>query len=63
MEKIEIITALSIINYEIVDEDLQWFINYVLYNHYGINEQMYHEYRTKYPTYFKTLYKSIKPFL
>jgi len=55
--------ALILIDYELVDDDNDFFINYVLYNHYNINEPLYNEYRTKTPTYFKTLYNSIKPFL
>ena len=64
MEETEYIkNALILIDYEIVDDDVNWFINYTLERFYGINEPMYHEYRTKIPTYFKTLYKAIEPFL
>ena len=55
--------ALILVDYELVDDDETWFINYTLERFYGINEPLYNEYRIKYPVYFKTLYKMIEPFL
>ena len=55
--------ALVLIDYELVDNDNDFFINYVLNKHYNINEALYNEYRTKTPVYFNTLYNSIKHYL
>jgi len=62
-EKEYIINALTIIDYEIVDEDLEFFINYCLEKHYNIFEPLYNEYRLRPPKYFKILYLKIQPFL
>jgi hypothetical protein len=62
-EKIYIINALTLIDYEIVDEDLDFFVNYCLEKHYNIYVPLYNEWRVRHPKYFKILYLKIQPFL
>jgi len=63
MEKDYIINALTLVDYEIVDEDFDFFVNYCLEKHYSIYEPMYNEWRVRYPKYFYILYLKIQPFL
>jgi len=57
----DIINALKIIDYEIPDEDFEYFIGYVMCEHYGKEEPPEKEYRHRYPKMFRFLYKWIKP--
>ena len=57
----DIINALKIIDYEIPDEDFEYFIGYVMCEHYGKEEPPEKEYRYRYPRLFRFLYNWIKP--
>ena len=60
----DIINALKIIDYEIPDEDFEYFIGYVLWVYYGKDEEPPEkEFRHRYPKSFKFLYNWIKPHL
>ena len=63
METERILQALKMIDYEIVDTDLDFFINYVLEKHYNIYKPLYTEYRLVPPKYFFFIYKLILPYL
>jgi len=57
----DIINALRAIDFEIPDEDYEYFIGYVMCEHYGKEEPPEKEFRIRYPKLFKFLYNWIKP--